>query len=114
MGSLLPPDGRDFTYAQLYIYDPQEATNHQTRCNPELKPEVLLQLHNMMETHHTYVNIYKQAFQVMWEKPPEQYTDVHVQLHYSVGTDNQCYNLPTTNEIAAVIHGDGTELVNEN
>jgi hypothetical protein len=114
MGSLLPPDGRDPTYAQLYIYDPQEATNHRTRRNPELNREVLLELHDMMANHHPYVNVYKQAFQVMREKPPEQHTDVRVQLHYSAGTDGRRYNLPTANEIAAVIPGDGTELVNEN
>ncbi|KIJ06154.1 hypothetical protein PAXINDRAFT_39194, partial [Paxillus involutus ATCC 200175] len=100
MGSLLPPDDRDPTYAQLR--------------NPELNPGVLLALHDMMEVHHPYVNIYKQAYQVMREKPREQHTDVRVQLHYSAGTDIRRYNLPTANEIAAVIPGDGTELVNEN
>ncbi|KIK72973.1 hypothetical protein PAXRUDRAFT_179558, partial [Paxillus rubicundulus Ve08.2h10] len=100
MGSLLPPDGHDPTYAQL--------------CNPELNREVLLELHDMMANHHPYVNVYKQAFQVMREKPPEQHTDVRVQLHYNAGTDGWRYNLPTTNEIATVIPGDGTESVNEN
>ena len=39
MGSLMPAEGRDPSYAQLYIYDPQVATNHRIRRNPQLIPE---------------------------------------------------------------------------
>jgi len=87
MGSLIPAEGREPSYAQLYIYDPQEATDRRTRRNPQLLCAVLQELHDMLANLHPYVQVYKQAYQVMQEKPPEQHTDVRVQLHFSPGTD---------------------------
>ena len=95
MGSLIPEEGQDPSYAQLYIYDPQEATDHHTQRNPQLQHPILQELHDMLANHHPYVAIYKQAYQVMQEKPPDQQTDVRVQLHFSPGTDGRQYNLPT-------------------
>ena len=113
MGSLMPAEGQHPSYAQLYIYDSQVATDRRIRRNPQLQHPVLQELHDMLANHHPYVEIYKQAYQVMWEKPAEQHTDVRVQLHFNPGTDGRRYNLPTTDEIATVIPGDGTEAINE-
>ncbi|KAF9233920.1 hypothetical protein BU15DRAFT_79608 [Melanogaster broomeanus] len=110
---LIPNEGQDPSYAQLYIYDPEQATDHCTRRNPNLNRQTLADLHDMLFNFHPYVNLYKQAYQVMMDKPPEQHPDLHVQLHFSEGTDAQRYNLPTANEIAAIIPGDGSEAVNE-
>jgi hypothetical protein len=49
----------------------------------------------------------------MQEKPPEQHTDVHAQIHFQQGTDSRRYNLPTANEIAVIIPGDGSEEVSD-
>jgi hypothetical protein len=37
--------------------------------------------------HHPYARLYKQAHQIMIEKPPEQHRDVKVQIHLQQGTD---------------------------
>ena len=89
MGSLIPAEGQEPSYAQLYIYDPQEATDRRTRRNPQLRCAVLQELYDMLANLHPYVQVYKQAYQVMQEKPPEQHTDVRVQLHFSPGTDGR-------------------------
>ncbi|KIJ08826.1 hypothetical protein PAXINDRAFT_41049, partial [Paxillus involutus ATCC 200175] len=116
MGSLLPPDGQDPCYAQLYIYDAEEATEIRLRRdgNQQLDHDILCNLHDMLLNHHPYVNIYKHAHQVLLEKPPEQRTNIRVRLHLSEGTDGRRYNLSTANEIAAVIPGDGSDAMNEN
>jgi hypothetical protein len=49
----------------------------------------------------------------MQEKPPEQHTDVRAQIHFQQGTDGRRYNLPTANEIAVIISGDGSEDVSD-
>jgi len=41
-------------------------------------------------------------------------TFVYGYVHYNKATDARRYNLPTANEIAAVISRDGTEVLNEN
>ena len=76
MGTLLPPDGQEPSYAQLYIYDPQEATDRRAQRNPDLSGPILLDLHTMLRDIHPYAAVYKQAYEIMQEKPPDQHTDV--------------------------------------
>ena len=72
MGSLLPPDGQEPSYAQLYIYDAEEATRRRTNQNLGLRGDILLDLHNMLSENHCYAALYKQAHTIIQEKPPEQ------------------------------------------
>ena len=69
MGTLLPPDGQEPSYAQLYIYGPQEATDRHTQRNPDLSGPILLDLHTMLRDIHPYSAVYKQAYEIMREKP---------------------------------------------
>ncbi|KAG2138023.1 hypothetical protein DEU56DRAFT_703219, partial [Suillus clintonianus] len=70
-------------------------------------------LHDMLYRNHPYAPLYKQAYQVMREKPPEQHTDVRARIHFQQGTDGRRYNLPTADEIAVIIPGDGSEEVSD-
>jgi hypothetical protein len=49
----------------------------------------------------------------MREKPPEQHTEVRARIHFQQGTDGRRYNLPTADEIAVIIPGDGSEEVSD-
>ncbi|KAG2076482.1 hypothetical protein BDR04DRAFT_1125604 [Suillus decipiens] len=106
MGSLLPPEG-------LYIYDSEEATNIRTTCpgNEGLDHQILRDLHDMLHRKHPYAAVYKQAYQIMQEKPPEEQTDLSLRIHFLPGTDGRRYNLPTAHEIAGALPGDGSEVV---
>ncbi|KAG2073113.1 hypothetical protein BDR04DRAFT_1011474, partial [Suillus decipiens] len=113
MGSLLPPEGVQPSYAQLYIYDSEEATNIRTTRpgNEGLDRQILRDLHDMLHRKHPYAAVYKQAYQVMQEKPPEEQTDLSLRIHFLPGTDGRRYNLPTAHEIAGALPGDGSEEV---
>ena len=111
MGSLLPPDGQEPSYAQLYIYDAEEATRRRTNRNLGLRGDILLDLHNMLSENHRYATLYKQAHTIIQEKPPEQRTDVQMRLTFQQGTDARCYNLPTVEEVAAIVPGDRKSVV---
>jgi len=65
MGALIPPDGLEASYTQLYIYDPQEATDRHVQCNPQLNGAILLDLHNILREIHPYAPLYKQAYEIM-------------------------------------------------
>ena len=65
MGSLLPAEEQEPSYAQLYIYDPQEATDRCIRRNSELSGPILLDLHIMLRDTHPYAAVYKQAYEIM-------------------------------------------------
>ena len=68
----------------------------------------------MLLNHYPYVNVFKHAHQILNAREEENQNDLCVQLYYDEATDARRYNLPTANEIAAVIPGDGTEVLNEN
>ena len=65
MGALLPPNDLQPSYAQLYIYDPQEATNRRVQRNPQLNPGILLDLHTTLRDVHPYAPLYRQAYEIM-------------------------------------------------
>ena len=65
MGSLIPPDGLQPSYAQLYIYDPKEATNRHVQHNPQLNGAILLDLHTTFREINPYAPLYKQAYEIM-------------------------------------------------
>jgi hypothetical protein len=66
-----------------------------------------------MYRNHPYAPLYKQAYQVMRQKAPEEQTDVHARMHFRQGTDGRRYNIPTADEIAVIIPGDGSEEVSD-
>ena len=69
MGALIPPDGLQPSFAQLYIYDPEEATNRHVQGNPQLNPGILLDLHTILRNIHPYASLYKQAYEIMRVSP---------------------------------------------
>ncbi len=58
MGSLLPQEEGKLSYAQLYIHDPAEALSMRNRCNPNLNPEIMSQLQDLMQDINPYVALY--------------------------------------------------------
>jgi hypothetical protein len=108
-GALLPVEGQQPAYAQLYIHDPMEALNVRGNRNQNLNPVIMTELQAMMHETHPYIPLYKQAFQIMMAKPPEQHRNVIVKLHLDKNADGRRYNLPRVDEIAAIIPGDGSE-----
>lgn len=77
-----------------------------------LNPTILTQLQGVLHEGHPYVTLYKHAFQIINEKPPEEQKDVEVSIHLDEGTDGRRYNLPTADELAAVVPGTGDEECN--
>ncbi|KIL69116.1 hypothetical protein M378DRAFT_56848, partial [Amanita muscaria Koide BX008] len=113
MGSLVPPEGVSPSYAQLYIYDAQQATELRHNRNQNLEHGILLELHDMLARHHPYAAVYKNAIQITNRQPLEQRADMQIRLHLQPGTDARRYNLPTADEIAVIIPGDGSENVQD-
>jgi hypothetical protein len=69
------------------------------------------ELQNMLHNVNPFVPLYQHAFQVMQAKPSEEHRRIAVRLHLKDGADERRYNLPTANELAAIIPGNGDENV---
>ena len=111
IGSLIPREGTAPLYAQLYIYDPQEALDFRMnyQANAGLNKTVMNVLQDMLYRHHPAVQLYKQTFELTKNMGPEQ--QCKIALRFDENTDHRRYNLPTatSHEIAVIIPGDGDQ-----
>ena len=108
-GALMPAEGSNPQYAQLYIHDPAMQLRFRQERNPRLNHDIMAELQGMLHMTHPYIPLYKQAFLVMQERPAEEHDRVYIKLTLDRDADRRRYNLPTVDEIAAVVPGDGSE-----
>ena len=105
-GALTPGEGSSPQYAQLYIYDPQQALQQRMHRNSNLREDTMYLLQTLLSRHHRYAPIYKHAYEVLCEH--ENTTDITVRLRMMPGQDRRRYNLPVANEVAVILPGDGS------
>lgn len=120
MGSLLPEEGTDPVYAQLYFYSSAEANAARMRRNQGqgrhnnmagLNAEVMGILDNVLRQHHAYVRIFKTAFERLRDQQrdhPNAPSEVYTIIRCEEGTDARRYNAPTAEEVAVILPGDGS------
>ncbi|KAF7150782.1 hypothetical protein RHSIM_Rhsim02G0030300 [Rhododendron simsii] len=107
-GSLLPQPGHEAIYSQLYIYDPESALNARNNKNPHLRRDVLKTIQDCLLTFNPFPEKFLRAFEIL-NQSESVGQNLPAYLHYSSSTDRRRYNLPTANEIAIILPGDGTE-----
>ncbi|KAF7124123.1 hypothetical protein RHSIM_Rhsim12G0094200 [Rhododendron simsii] len=107
-GSLLPQPGHEAIYSQLYIYDPESALNARNNKNPHLRRDVLKTIQDCLLTFNPFPEKFLRAFEIL-NQSESVGQNLPAYLHYSSSTDRWRYNLPTANEIAIILPGDGTE-----
>ncbi|XP_035838299.1 uncharacterized protein LOC118485895 [Helianthus annuus] len=119
IGSLLPEDGNDPKFSQLYIYDTDnEIFNRQnavggsntsfTITESAFDVQIIEELTLMLDTNNALVKIYRQARNCLNENP---YIDLKLCLIGKRSKDGRTYNLPEASEVAALVIGDLTQAV---
>ncbi|KAF6171528.1 hypothetical protein GIB67_018052, partial [Kingdonia uniflora] len=99
LGDLLPNQGQEAMYAQLYIYNPGAALYTHQRRNPRLRGGNL------------FCKLYRRAYEILKDVAGEDENfNVLAYLHYSGSTDHRRYNLPSTDEITVILQGDGPKI----
>jgi len=106
IGSLLPPHGQPPVYTQLYILDSHEALNYRMQRNSDLDPDVMYRLGGLIFENHRWAQIFKRAHEVFQASSTSR---VSLQLTVNQNQDRRRYNLPTSDEVAVVVPGDGTQ-----
>ncbi|KAL4598101.1 hypothetical protein ACB092_11G035000 [Castanea dentata] len=109
IGTLLPNDGQDPQFAQLYFYDTENEVENRMNIfsngeiDSDLDPSIVDALVQMLDETNTLVKIFRMSRDRFFD------TDVHrlrLRLIGSRTTDGREDNLPTCSEIAAIIVGD--------
>ncbi|XP_058207867.1 uncharacterized protein LOC131320951 [Rhododendron vialii] len=108
VGSLLPQHGKDAKYAQLYIFYPTSALEVQNRNNEQLRRDVLETIQETLLQVNPFVDKFRQAYAILDQLDVARQT-LPAHFHYSSSKDRRTYNLPTADEIAVVIPGDGSK-----
>lgn len=103
IGSLLPSPGQPPVYAQLYILDSRQALNHRMQRNNGLDPDLMYRLGGLISNCHRWAHMFKKAHEVMEASDANQ---VCLRLTVNRNQDRRRHNLPTSDEIAAIIPGD--------
>lgn len=106
-GSLLPTPGQTPSYAQLYIHDPRAALEHRTRRNSNLRADTMQIIQDVLTASHHYAHVYKHAHEILQEHV--DVPDVAIRLRCAPNQDRRRYNMPTVDEIAVVVPGDGSQ-----
>ncbi|KAF8996487.1 hypothetical protein BDQ17DRAFT_1514095, partial [Cyathus striatus] len=96
-------------YAQLYVIDPDIAYNARLNRNNELqdKPHIMCYLQNMLNAFHQYVPLYRHAYEIIQHYGHIE--DAEVRLQLLPDNDRRIYNLPTANQVAAILPGDNSK-----
>ncbi|KAG5556990.1 hypothetical protein RHGRI_007292 [Rhododendron griersonianum] len=107
-GSLMPLPNQEASYAQLYIYDPNSALDIRNSRNPKLRRDVLGTIQDSLLQVNPFVGKFRQAHAILNQLAEREQT-LPAHLHCSPSIDRRRYNLPTADEIAVIIPGDGTK-----
>lgn len=104
-GPLTPTPGHRPTYAQLYIFEPRAALEHRVSQNQDLRRDTMQVIQDVLLRHHQYAPVYQHAHNVLREYNPND--DVSIRLRVDPSVDRRRYNLPTADEVAVILPGDG-------
>ncbi|KAK1396108.1 hypothetical protein POM88_005971 [Heracleum sosnowskyi] len=105
LGSLVPPDGLTPKFAQLYMYDGQDAVAHRLNFSGktgDVDPAIVSVLQEMLDRDNVLVGMFKQMRDRFTNVKPEP---VCLRLLERRTTDGRIENLPTVNdyEFAALV-----------
>ncbi|KAJ0566267.1 putative helitron helicase-like domain-containing protein [Helianthus annuus] len=114
LGSLLPKEGGEPKFAQLYIYDTDnEVCNRKTVFSNSKKPasatsdlldtELIEYLKLILDSNNQLVKTYRRVRDRFVDNP---HIDLKLRLKANRSRDGRTYNLPTSSEVAALIVGD--------
>ena len=108
VGAFEPCSNESPSYAQLYLYHPQEALDQRMWHNRNLCTEMMDLLQRTLRMHHRYAALYQHAYEVLTQHSDAD--NISIRLRTTKSQDHHHYNLPTTDEIVVIIPGDGSEV----
>ncbi|KAF6167555.1 hypothetical protein GIB67_031756 [Kingdonia uniflora] len=65
IGALLPNQGHEVMYAQLYIYNPGTTLHTRQRGNPHLRRDVLKIIEDTLLQSNLFCDLYHRAYEVL-------------------------------------------------
>ena len=112
IGSLLPNEGDSPKYAELYIHDREnevnnriQALNHENETGAGLDKEIVKGLMQMLDVNNSLVKKFRMASEILKNNRHEV---ISIRLIAPGENDSAQFNLPATDELAALVYGEFT------
>ncbi|CEJ01725.1 hypothetical protein RMCBS344292_15746 [Rhizopus microsporus] len=114
-GPLTPVEGSESSYAQLYIFDPSYAAERRQARNSNLDLEVIRELSAMLAQYNPFASVYRHAHEILSNhevdsnnyqtetNAPYIVISPSMRMRLIEGGDRRIQNLPTMEEVAAII-----------
>jgi hypothetical protein len=105
-GPLRPEDGTNPSFAQLFFYDPEFATDLRMDKYPNLDRFILRELLQELTDCNPFIDLYKTARERLRECPASEYQIVlnpQMRLVMQTGADRRRENLLTSNKVAVIL-----------
>src|SRR5579859_1808550 len=107
IGTLEPEPGNRPVYAQHYLYDGDEATEHRFARNPDLDQNILRELETMLQTHNPFPKTFQFTYEVLQTARVESMPlQVFMKIVMEEGMDQRVYNQSAVHEVAASLSDD--------
>ncbi|RIA81270.1 hypothetical protein C1645_675349, partial [Glomus cerebriforme] len=107
IGSLLPEDGIQPKFAQLYIYDFEHENANRHNVMPDLDDAILRNLLNVLDECNPYIQNFRHVRDLIQTNVPDE---IFMVIHADRTRDSCHYNAPSASEVAAIMFGDGHDL----
>ncbi|CEG72231.1 hypothetical protein RMATCC62417_07822 [Rhizopus microsporus] len=122
-GPLIPVEGNEPSYVQLYIFDPSYAAEIRQVRDSNLDPKITRELSVMLAQCNLFARVYYHAHEILSSHESDSNNDQtktnapyinispSMRMHLIEGGDRRTHDLPTMEEVAAVIP---TEFIDGN
>ncbi len=113
ISTLLPQEGEEPKFAQLYIYDCNSEYRAQMRVNHlhnKVDIHTVLQIQQMIERYNPYVTAYRTAKERL---DSEEHISLCLKTVNTPHLDQRRYNHPTASEVAIIMVGTGEDGATE-
>jgi hypothetical protein len=112
IGSLLPDEGQNPVFAQLYIYDTDHENRNRLHVMSNLNAEILQNLQEMLDTYNPYIQNFRQVRDLL--RNEGESAEISMRIYCDRSHDPRRYNAPAASDVAAIMVGDGHEIVPSN
>ena len=107
LGSLIPSEGEDPKFLQLYFYDTDEAQARRLKIMPKWNENILKTLTQIIEENNNYIKSFKTALELVKDSSELSLVLVADKNKIPVGEHSRRFNLPQGSEVAAIMPGEG-------
>ena len=105
IGTAEPSEGEDGKFAQIYFFENERQTERRNEIFPDLEPEILNRLRDLLGQINPYVQLYKHAYETS-----ENHEDYKIVFKNAQGDQHPGrYNTPTVAEVGCVLVESGDE-----